>query len=223
MLFCRDVSATQAKEARECGDEDVVAGRGPGQHGWYRWISRQVAGERVLDVGCGLGYGLDILRTAARDVKGQDLDPRLKRHDIYIGPLADLPDDSAEVVVSVDVVEHIENDTEFVRQLARLATRRIVLTTPNWTAGRGVWPYHVREYTPDALRSLCEPFGRVQLWKGTPDGERVFPIVHPAANALFNRGRAHPIVSSTARLLNWIVPEPMKIHSHLAAVITLGK
>ena len=48
--------------ARECGDEDVTAGRGPGQLPWYEFALRFVKGKSVLDAGCGLGKGMDILR-----------------------------------------------------------------------------------------------------------------------------------------------------------------
>ena len=95
------------------------------------------------------------------------------------------------------------------------------LTTPNWTAGRCQWPYHVREYTPRQLRELCATVGRVQLWKGTPYGDQQWPITHPALNNLLNDARVGPLALPT-QVLNRLVPQRAKIQSHLAAVITLG-
>lgn len=204
---------------RECGDEDATAGRGPGQRGWYEWIAPQVAGLTVLDAGCGLGYGLDILGRTAHAVTGQDIDPQVTAPRVRIGPLDRIASHSADVVVSVDVIEHIEDDAAFVRHLARIAKRRVILTTPNWTAGRGVWPYHVREYTPAELRRLCEPFGRCTMWKGTPDGTEVYPIQWTTMNDLFNKARAIPVLAPAVRALNAVVPRASRIHSHLAIAV----
>jgi 2-polyprenyl-3-methyl-5-hydroxy-6-metoxy-1,4-benzoquinol methylase len=175
----------------------------------------------VLDAGCGLGYGLDILATSAASVRGQDVDPQLADGRIIVEPLTSLPTGSFDAVVAVDVIEHIRDDAAFMRELARIARTRVLLTTPNWTAGRCTWPYHVREYTPAELRALCQAFGACQLWKGTPDGSRVFPIRHTASNDLFNRARVQPVLGQLARVVNAIVPAHSRIHSHLAAVIDL--
>ena len=98
----------------------------------------------------------------------------------------------------------------------------MILTTPNWTAGRGVWPYHVREYTPAQLRKLCEPHGRCAMWKGTPDGSAVYPIRWTGVNDLFNRARATALVGEAARAVNRLVPAPARIHSHLAVILDVG-
>ncbi|HXH23616.1 MAG TPA: class I SAM-dependent methyltransferase [Vicinamibacterales bacterium] len=205
--------------ARTCGDESVTAGRGAGQRGWYEWASRHVAGCAVLDAGCGLGYGLPILARTAASVRGQDLDPRLRSELVDIVPLDDIPGGSFDVVLAVDVVEHVEDDRGFVAHLARIARRRVILTTPNWTASRNVWPYHVREYTPWQLRDLCAPFGACRMWKGTPDGSEVHPIRHPYWNDCLNRWRVPAPSAQAVRVLNRLLPSKSRIHSHLAIMI----
>jgi 2-polyprenyl-3-methyl-5-hydroxy-6-metoxy-1,4-benzoquinol methylase len=206
-------------QARECGDDDIVAGRGPGQAGWYEWAARHAAGRAVLDAGCGLGYGLGILARTASTVSGQDLDPRLASSRVHVGPLSELPSKSVDVVVSIDVIEHIADDVGFVRELARLAREHVILTTPNWTAGRGAWPYHVREYTPAHLRAVCGSVGAVRLWKGTPEGREQYAISRPAANHWLNVARVSPATAAMTRALNFVLPARAKIHSHLAAII----
>ena len=108
----------------------------------------------MLDVGAGLGDGLRILRQQASVVEGQDLDPRLADRGIHIVSIDEIPDRSCDVVTSIDVIEHIEDDGWFVRSLARIARQGIFVTTPNWTASRCQWPYHLREYTPRQLERL---------------------------------------------------------------------
>ena len=75
----------------------------------------------VLDAGCGLGYGLDILDRTARQASGQDIDPRLANSRVRIAPLSSFPTKSVDAVISVDVIEHIQDDATFVGELARIA------------------------------------------------------------------------------------------------------
>src|SRR5438132_1922853 len=166
---------------RECGDEDVRAGRGPGQLDWYRFALRFVSEKSVLDVGCGVGDGLRILQSSASMAEGQDLDPRLAAPGVYILDLADVKDKSYDVAVSVDVIEHVEDPEHFVCQLARIAREGFFVTTPNWTASRCRWPYHLREYTPREFEQVLSTVGRVTLFKGTPSGSTVHPVRHPWA------------------------------------------
>jgi hypothetical protein len=169
-----------------------------------------------------LGYGLEIFRRTASLVRGQDLDARLAGPDIDITTLDRYASSSFDVVSSVDVIEHVEDDQCFLADLVRISRQRVVITTPNWTAGRCSWPYHVREYTPRQLRRLGESYGSCQLWKGTPDGSQRFPIRYRAANNAFNALRATPGCSSVTRVLNNLVPQHARIHSHLALVIDLA-
>jgi hypothetical protein len=121
--------------------------------------------------------------------------------------------------VSVDVLEHVEDDREFVTELTRIARRLVLLTTPNWTAGRCTWPYHIREYTPLQLRRLCQDYGRCTMWKGTPDGSEIHPIRWAMTNAAFNWMRAAPVLALPTRAINRLLPSPARIHSHLAVAI----
>jgi SAM-dependent methyltransferase len=206
-------------DARECGDGDVTAGRGPGQLPWYRFALRFVAGRTVLDVGTGLGLGLPILRERASAVDGQDLDERLAERGIRITTIDAIPANSYDVVTAIDVIEHIQDDRWFVAALGRIARTGVFVTTPNWTVSRGVWPYHIREYTPAQLEALLSPVGRVSLFKGTPAGDSVFSVRHRRTFHAFNVLRAHPVTEFPARCLNHLLPEKHRVHSHIGAWI----
>jgi SAM-dependent methyltransferase len=212
-------ASAPTKPLRECGDEDATSGRGPGQRAWYRWIATLVANTSVLDAGCGLGYGTEILGETASFVCGQDVDPRLAGPKIQIRSLESFRDSSFDTVVSVDVLEHIDDDRAFVANLVRISRQQVIMTTPNWTAGRCQWPFHIREYTPAQLRQLSEQFGPCRMWKGTPDGTEVYPIRYPAANDMFNRLRVAPAISQVARVVNHVLPSRARIHGHLAVAI----
>ena len=204
---------------RDCGDAAPLAGRGPGQLPWYQFATRFTANRSVLDAGCGGGKGLDLLAESAREARGQDLDSRLSRPDVFIGPLEKIPSGSVEVVTSIDVIEHVDDPEAFVENLTRIATVGVFLTTPNWTAGRCKWPYHLREYTPQEFYTLLRPFGRCQFFKGTSSGSEVYPVKHESLVALQNELRINPVTAFPMRCLNFVLPNRYRINSHLAAWI----
>jgi SAM-dependent methyltransferase len=212
--------ASTLTSVRTVGDDSVVAGRGAGQLAWYRFAARFAQGKSVLDAGCGLGLGLDILRTAASRAEGQDLDPRLSRPGIHIGDLQTVASKSFDLVVSIDVVEHVEDDAGFVRQLARIARQAIFLTTPNWTITRCTWPYHLREYTPAEFQKLLSPVGKVQLFKGNGPGTEVFPVRNPSTYFALNAARAQGTTAFATRCLSrFLLPKAARLHSHNAALV----
>ncbi len=183
------------------GDESVESGRGPGQLPWYEFAATIIRGKTVLDAGCGLGLGLEILRRSNKQVFGQDLDPRLERPGIKIGPLASIPSG----------------------KLCRVAKDVVFVTTPNWTITRCQWPYHIREYTPQELEELFKPFGSVALFKGNSSGSIVYPVRHARLYHVANAMRYGRYSSFVTRCLNKLMPATWRIHGHNAALISLGK
>lgn len=75
-------------------------------------------GTKVLDIGCGAGIISKHLATGNRQVVAIDLSPKLieyaRKHNgheniVYIpGDVCDLPEDKFDVIVMVDVLEHIQ-------------------------------------------------------------------------------------------------------------------
>lgn len=209
-------------EYRKVGDTSVEAGRGPGQLAWYEYASRFVTGKTVLDAGCGLGKGLAILKRTAASVTGQDLDPRLAQDLVMVKPVSEIPDKSYDIVTSIDVVEHVEDDRDYAYQLCRIAREAVFVTTPNWTITRCTWPYHIREYTPRQLEALFAPHGTVHLYKGNAAGTEVFPVRNAQLYHLANDLRAHPVAQYPVRAINKILPEAMRLLGHNAAFIEVG-
>lgn len=206
---------------RTVGDTSVDAGRGPGQLAWYEYALRFVAGKSVLDAGCGLGKGLAILGSRAAHITGQDLDERLATERVLIGPLAQIPSKSYDVVTSIDVVEHVEDDANFAMQLCRIARDGVFVTTPNWTITRCEWPYHIREYTPRQLMSLFSAYGEVSLYKGNAAGTKVFPVKHVALYHLINSLRVNPFAQLLVRAVNKFLPDRMRLLGHNAIFVQL--
>lgn len=205
----------------EVGDASKEAGRGLGQRGWYEFASNFCKNNTVLDVGCGLGDGLDILAKSAQKATGIDLDERLKKENVEIISIKDIDDNAVDVVVCIDVIEHVIEDYDFVKDLVRVARNRVCVSTPNWTASHCTWKYHIREYTPAQLIALFSDYGKVTLFKGTPSGSEVYDIKNLTAFLLFNSLRISPLSAFLAKCLNYILPKHMKINSHLFLVLDL--
>ncbi len=206
---------------RSCGDLSIEAGRGPGQLAWYRYATRYVQAQSVLDVGCGLGKGTTILREVATHADGQDLDPQLAQIGALAKPLSAFASKSYDVVVSVEVVEHVEDPPAFINELARIARNGFFITTPNWTASRCTWPFHLREYTPKEFYDLLAPAGEVELMKLASDGEVFYPVKHRDAYFLLNDLRCFRPTDFLMRCANHLLPVASRIHSHNAAFVRL--
>ena len=102
--------------------------------------------ERTLEIGCGKGGLLHILRQQGRDVRGVEIDEwmiaesRRLYGDLPItasdGYELGYPDGMFDVVISFDVIEHIPDTDRHLREVHRLLRPggRYLLQTPNrWT------------------------------------------------------------------------------------------
>jgi methyltransferase family protein len=154
---------------------------------------------------------------------GQDLDPRLKRDDIIIAPIGAIPDKSYDVVVSIDVIEHVESDREFLRHLTRIAREAVFLTTPLSFLWREVWPYHIREYRAREFLELTQPFGRLTYYKGTPSGSEIYPVNAMRYFRALDRMMNSWIMQFPLRATQKLLPKRMRYNSHQAALIHLHR
>jgi SAM-dependent methyltransferase len=122
----------------------------------------------VLEVGCGEGYGSKLLApyadkyTAVDKFKAQNED-NLKGIDFlemsvpYLTPFAD---NSFDVVISFQVIEHIKDDKTFVKEISRVLKPggKFICTTPNIKMSLTRNPYHIREYTVSQLKELMSNY-----------------------------------------------------------------
>jgi len=98
-------------------------------------IVNQTAPGLVLDIPAGAGPVREGLRTAGQRVVEVDLFPRPGMHGVQADACASLPFRSAtfDTVVSMEGIEHFENQTAFLRECTRVLKPggKLVLTTPN--------------------------------------------------------------------------------------------
>jgi SAM-dependent methyltransferase len=137
----------------------------------YQQLAQRCAGRDVLEAGCGEGYGADLIAGVARRVTAVDYDEataahvqaRYPRVQVIHGNLAELPlpDQSVDVVVNFQVIEHLWDQPQFVRECARVLrpSGLLMMSTPNritFSPGRDtpINPFHTRELNADELTEL---------------------------------------------------------------------
>ena len=127
----------------------------------------------ILDAGAGEGYGARLLAEACgRAVCAVELDApttchiRARYRELLTvrANLIGLPftDASFAAVVSLQVVEHIWDPVQYLRELARCTNGSVILSTPNrpvhspdlMPGGRPENPFHVREFDSEELTEL---------------------------------------------------------------------
>lgn len=151
----------------------------------YVVASQYVSGD-VLEVGCGEGRGIALLMEKARSFTAVDkietaLAELMKRYpsasfrSMNIPPLSGLQANAYDVVVSFQVIEHIDKDELFLKEIHRVLKPGglALLTTPNRKMSLSRNPWHIREYLPQELKRLASPIFSSVVLKGISGNEKV--------------------------------------------------
>lgn len=155
----------------------------------YHLVGPLVAGKRVLEAGCGEGYGAALMARHAREVVGVDYDetalglarsrhqaPNLEYRAVDLLELAQRAPGEFDAVTNFQVLEHLHDPSPFLDAAARCLKPGgvLILTTPNRLASVSENPYHVHEYVADELASVLRRFfARVEM-QGVIGTERVY-------------------------------------------------
>jgi ubiquinone/menaquinone biosynthesis C-methylase UbiE len=174
----------------------------------YAFAARYVPGRVVVDCACGDGTGArTFAEHGAARVHAFDVSPpavadaaRARAGDRLTFGVADatrlpLADAVADVYVSLETIEHLEEPERFLREAARVVTPggRFVCSTPDrrvYNPGRTLqdrpWNrYHVREWAlPELVETLGRHFGRVELFGQNPKRPARVACMQAAGRAL---------------------------------------
>ena len=142
----------------------------------YRFIAESCRGKQVLEAGSGEGYGGAMLAAAGATVTCVDYDASAVEHTrrrypeltMIAGNLVDLPlpDESVDVVVNFQVIEHLWDQAAFIAECRRVLRPggRLLISTPNritFSPGRDtpLNPFHTRELDAAELTDLLTDGG----------------------------------------------------------------
>lgn len=152
----------------------------------YAFASRFVKDKRVLDIACGEGYGAAALQKAgAIQVTGVDVSEEACRHahrkyalDVRLGNAEQIPlaDNSVDVIVSFETIEHLNDPNRFLDECVRVLTPhgKLIVSTPNkgvysWPAGAPN-PHHRSELTEhEFMAALQSRFRQVVFYTQRPN------------------------------------------------------
>lgn len=163
---------------------------------WTRGLERRLSivrehvgleGKRILDLGCGVGAFVRRFREFSDDVVGMDIDEEsvvegakeLPDLGLSVGEHLPFADDTFDVIMLHEVLEHVTNDVETLKEACRVVKRggSVIVFTPN-----RLYPFETHgiflgkryvfgniplvNYLPDALRNRLVPHARVYTTRG---------------------------------------------------------
>src|SRR5438034_202745 len=114
----------------------------------------RAVGGKTLDVGCGVGQVVARLQQAGFEAYGVDVsEPNIERARtvcprcrLYDGKTLPFPDQNFDSVGALNVLEHVDEPEEFLREVARVAKvgGRVIVSSPNFFRVLGFRDYHPR-------------------------------------------------------------------------------
>ncbi|MBL0742299.1 class I SAM-dependent methyltransferase [Chryseolinea lacunae] len=149
-------------------------------------VAEQYVTGDVLEVGCGEGRGVGVLIKDAATFTAVDkikplIDDLQQKHpsgkfiSMNIPPLNGLADNAYDRIFSFQVIEHIQDDALFLKEIHRVLKPGgiAVLTTPNRKMSLSRNPWHIREYLPNELKTLAAKIFSSAEMKGITGNEKV--------------------------------------------------
>ena len=135
--------------------------------------------NRILDIGCGHGFFLEVAKERGWEVYGTELSDKAiedcenKGIQMHKGPIHEdtFEENTFDVVVSIEMIEHINYPTDYVKTIQRILRKggQCYITTPNFNSLLRYYlkdkydvieyPNHLCYYTKKTISSLFKEHG----------------------------------------------------------------
>lgn len=191
----------------------------------YHYAASQVSG-RVLEIGTGSGYGIEIIAPAAAHFL--TIDKHTPEAQLFEGqkgvefrqmtvpPLEGIADESMDYVISFQVIEHIKRDAEFVAEVSRVLRKggKFIVSTPNAPMSLTRNPWHVREYTPEQFSALLSPHFEAVEALGVAGNQKVWDYYEKNRQGV-ERITRWDVLDFQHRLPRWMLQIPYDLLNRL--------
>jgi 2-polyprenyl-3-methyl-5-hydroxy-6-metoxy-1,4-benzoquinol methylase len=199
-----DISTADDNVRYVPGEQDANSRSAIMHQSRYQWLPSvvDVSNASILDFGCGSGYGSGFLADKGANVLGIDISPAaiayaaknfpraaFRVHDLTDSNLTTMVSERFDIVVSFDVIEHVEKWWTFLQNIRGLMKQDgvAIVGCPNRIAHFDFNPFwerfHVQEFTPAQLEWVA----RTQFHDVTVLGQQ---FLDPAAR---ERNTARPL------------------------------
>ena len=155
------------------------------QENRYYFAVRYSNGKKVLDLGCGLGFGSHILRRNAEVVFGIDISESsisfssnsYSDSNLFFllgdGSNLPFPDNYFDMITCFEVIEHIDDHDNFLNECKRVLNSKglFLCSTPNKRFHSGYWnkplnPFHNQEFNMEDFYKLISSNFHVRSFHG---------------------------------------------------------
>jgi SAM-dependent methyltransferase len=207
-------------------DYELQTHQAEDRHWWYRGRRTVLEGviadlrlparARILDAGCGSGRnmlelarhgvvtGVELSETSVELARARDAG------EVLAGSVLEMPfgADSFDLAVSLDVIEHLEDDLAALRELRRIVAPggALLITVPAYPwlwSGHDEINHHHRRYTRRSLQRVAEQAGWAQV-RTTYFNSLLLPV------AILLRVLDRLSTKTTESSLDlWVPPEPL--------------
>ncbi len=188
----------------------------------YYEAAQRVEGK-VLEIGTGSGYGVEVIAPHTTQfitldkhrTQGLHLPPHAEFREAKVPPLP-FADGEFDTVISFQVIEHIKQDQEFVREVARVLKPggRFIVSTPNRPMSLTRNPWHIREYNGEEFHALlAQAFFAVEKM-GVEGNERIMAYYEKNREGVERITRFDPLRLQW-RLPRWMLKLPYDLLNRL--------
>lgn len=189
----------------------------------YHEAAGRIAGD-VLEIGTGSGYGIELIAPRAKRFitvdkfmaeRDEALPDNVEFRQATVPPLP-FESESFDYVISFQVIEHIKQDLEFVREINRVLRPggKVIITTPNAPMSLTRNPWHIREYKPEELHNLFEVHFQDVKVEGVTGNEQVMAYYERNRQSV-ERITRWDILDLQHRLPRWMLQLPYDILNRL--------
>lgn len=186
--------------------------------------------SNILDIGCGTGYGSELLSRSFKRVYGVDISQdaidyakkNWQRENITfsVGSGTEMPfkNNAFDIAVAFEVFEHIKNWNKFLSEIKRVTKKNgtIYISTPNkdiYSPGtkKPINPHHFFEMTEKQFKKALEGYFLIDQFLGqrTPiyNDHWIWKIIDPLL-LVFKSIIPYKMNNTIKlRIINWIKPE----------------